>query len=95
MDQKDLAMYDNIQYKFLRGFEWDPTPVRETDFTKVLHRLFDAAYECSDHCWELYGNGTLMATAIRSEDNSTVTLTVLKSPYEVLYASSLHDPTAE
>jgi hypothetical protein len=36
-----------------------------------------------------------MATAIRSEDNSTVTLTVLKSPYEVLYASSLHDPTAE
>ena len=78
-------MYDNIQYKFLRGFEWEAYPIEEKDWQAVLHRLFDAAYECSDHCWEVYGNGKLMGKAIRSEDNNTVTLTVVSSPYEVLY----------
>ncbi len=78
-------MYDNIKYTLLRGFESEAYPIEEKDWQAVLHRLFNAAFECSDHLWEVYGNGVLMARASRSEDNSTVTLTVLKSPYELLY----------
>jgi TPR repeat protein len=75
---------NQTRFTYIHGQEWEYRPLKTKNWYEALQWLFNAAYTCSDRNWELWecnelGDGVLVAYAWRSEDDLSVTLTVVKN----------------